>query len=115
MRTKVCIAIALLLLTYSCKWDHMDPIYNCSNVDATWTTGVAPIIASHCAIAGCHESGATMGDYTTYQGVKAKVDNGTFELRVFQLQVMPPASQPDLTEEEYAQLKCWFESGSPQN
>lgn len=93
----------------------MEPVYTCGTVDATWTSGVAPIIASHCAISGCHESGASMGDYTTYQGVKAKVDNGTFSLRVFQLQVMPPITQPDLTPEEYMQLKCWVENGAPQN
>ena len=63
----------------------------------------------------CHNTTTYIGDYSTYAGVKAKVDDGTFKLRVLDLKVMPPATRPPLTEEDLAKIKCWLADGAPNN
>jgi len=88
----------------------------CDNVNSSYSQRVAPIIAAKCAITGCHTGGALYaGDLDTYEQVKAKVDNGSFKLRVIDLKVMPPASSTPLTADEYKILKCWCEAGAPDN
>jgi hypothetical protein len=104
----------LVVATFSCTYDKGDlPL--CDTVNASYSQSIALIIQNKCATAGCHLGSAYIGDLSTYQGIKNKVDNGTFHLRVFELKVMPPITQPQLTAEEYQKLRCWYDAGAPNN
>ncbi len=75
---------------------------------------VKPIIDLHCAISGCHVDGTgANGDFTTYQGVKLKVDNGTFQQRVFQGDpTFMPYNGP-LNDSLLQILTDWINNGAP--
>ncbi|MBI3510169.1 MAG: hypothetical protein HY064_05860 [Bacteroidetes bacterium] len=99
----------------SCKYDKANPIPGCTAANSSWSHSVNSIVQSKCAVSGCHVNGAYTGDFTTWGGVKMRVDDGTFKSRVFDLHVMPPAASPQLTSEEYQSLKCWYDAGAPNN
>lgn len=83
----------------------------CDSTDFTFSGKVKFIIESNCATSvSCHGAGS-VNDYTTYAGLKAKVDNGTFELRVLRNLNMPPAAP--LPECERIILSKWLENGAP--
>src|SRR5262245_29991962 len=77
--------------------------------DVSFTADVKPIINTYCVT--CHYGGYQDGDFTTYEGLKAKVDNGAFSLRVIQQRTMPPTGNPAPTEADIAKLKCWLSAG----
>lgn len=106
--------LVLLLIITSCR-HREDEKTGCDLVFSSYTADISPIIATNCAIEGCHISGALMGDFTTYEGLKAKVDNGSFELRVLDMKIMPPATRPPLTEPQLQRLRCWVERGAKEN
>jgi len=103
---------ALAFLLASCaskKADVASPTVDCSTV--TYSATVVPIINANCI--SCHGAGSTDGDYTTYAGLKLKVDNGTFANRVFQIKDMPQNSA--LTVDDLKRLQCWVDAGAPNN
>ena len=79
----------------------------------SYSKDARPIIMANCAMSGCHTSGATFGDFTGYEGLKTKVDNGKFYKLVLETKVMPPNSS--LTPEQLKILKCWFDDGAKNN
>ncbi len=86
---------------------------SCDSTDFSFNTAVMPIITNNCATSiSCHGAGS-VNDYTTYAGIKAKVDNGTFELRVLRNLNMPPAAP--LPECERVILQKWLDDGAPDN
>ncbi|MES2592227.1 MAG: hypothetical protein V4608_10105 [Bacteroidota bacterium] len=91
---------------------------------APYQTTVKPIIQTYCYGQGaqsCHVTNSNQGasgDFTTYEGLKEKVDNGSFENRVFTLHDMPPAystSPTALAPEDFAKLKTWVNNGALNN
>ncbi|MCF8450031.1 MAG: hypothetical protein K9G49_09205 [Taibaiella sp.] len=76
---------------------------------------VSSIVAQKCSLSGCHNSGATFGDFTNYNALKARADNGRIRLNVFELKIMPPANADTLTAEEKETIKCWLDNDAPQN
>ncbi|MFI5217892.1 MAG: hypothetical protein ACHQNT_00275 [Bacteroidia bacterium] len=105
----------LFMLFVSCTYRKKEIVIEECPVKITYENSVKAIIDLHCAISGCHVSGFVIGDYTTYAGIKAKVDNGTFRFRIFETGSMPPAPQPPLSEEELTTLKCWLDQGANEN
>jgi len=106
-----------IVMVSSCKKDKGKiPITSqsfCDSLQVKYSVHIQPVIQSQCAISGCHTSGASMGDFTTYSGVKAKVDNGSFENRVLTLSNMPPVGPlPDSTKKK---IDCWLKAGAPNN
>ena len=99
--------IFLLSLTACTKKVGMLPC------DPSYKKNIKPIIDFNCAISGCHVSGAFMGDYTTYAGLKAKADNGKLKLLVVDNNTMPLNSS--LTSEQIGLIKCWIENGAKNN
>lgn len=91
----------------SCSNDKFetDP---CSQVSYLET--IHPIVESKCAISGCHVAGFQPGDFTKYEVLKQKAEDGKIQLMVFSLGIMPPLHK--LTEEEKSQLQCWIQSGA---
>lgn len=74
-------------------------------------TDVMPIIASNCAITGCH-NGSRSPNLSTSDAIigsasriKARTSAGT----------MPPAGRPDLTQNQMQLIACWVDDGAPNN
>jgi uncharacterized membrane protein len=81
----------------------------------TYTSQVKPIIAAKCSLPDCHGAGSLLGDFTNYESLKVRVDNGRLRLNVFELKIMPPASVDTLTSDEKEVLKCWIDNGAKQD
>jgi hypothetical protein len=94
----------------SCLFEKSDApsIDPCSSI--TYSKNVVPIINTHCAINACHVAGFAQGDFTSYDILFSKVENGSFQLRVFELRIMPP--NDSLNDEELATLQCWINNGA---
>lgn len=86
----------------------------CDTTDYTFNTRISPIIATSCATStGCHASGSTYGQFTSYANIKPYIDNGAIYNRAVVQQTMPPAGPlPDC---DLAALKKWIEDGAPNN
>lgn len=85
----------------------------CDSLNVTYSAVIKPIINTKCAIAGCHVSTFASANYTSYAGVKEKVDNGSFNNRVFVKGDMPLSGS--LSDDERKKIKCWLEAGAPDN
>ena len=100
-----------------CYYDVEEELYPaamCDTAAVTWATTVQPLVATNCATPGCHVPGGTgPGDFTSYNGVKNTVDNGTFATRVLDLQDMPPSTP--LSNCELQQIDLWIKDGAPNN
>lgn len=122
MKVTLCIVSALLLggLIACTKDIGINPdlqpksLTECDSV--TFSDSIQPIILANCATSGCHDIGSLNGDFTTYAGVKVKVDNGSFQTRVIDgggPTPMPPTGL--LPGPEINKLKCWLAAGAPNN
>lgn len=97
-------------------------------VCATYEADIKPIIDASCAYSGCH-SGADAGmfvtdiskDYTSYEGILATLEGGSFAIRTLDSLNMPPpgwtpVDKPQtLTQAELDIITCWVEAGYPKN
>ena len=91
---------------------------DCTGSDPSYMNDILPIVNATCALAGCHEAGFVNGDFTTYDGLKSKVDNGSLLQRAVEDKEMPPANSngpTELTEEQIKLFNCWIEDGAPNN
>ena len=120
-KTWVLILLPVLFLA-SCYYDKEDKLYdsyyaakNCDTTTVTYTLTIVPILTARCATSGCHTAGgAGNGNFDTYAGVKAKVDNGSLVNRTLVLMNMP-SSGTALTTCQMAQIKKWVQLGAPNN
>ncbi|MBL7695498.1 MAG: hypothetical protein JNK91_11665 [Ferruginibacter sp.] len=110
---------ACIVLLGSCYYDKEELLYpgsvtavDCSTVTAKFAADVQPIIAAKCATSGCHDNSASGGVILqTHSQISAKKD------RVYARAVLEktmPASGA-LPPAEIAKLKCWIDSGAPNN
>ena len=117
---KILALAPILLFTFisSCTKDKAEDTDPCAYDAAQlkYTGIIRPIIESRCASDGaCHGTPQEQdagGEYATYDQVKAKIDNGSFQNRVFDLKDMPQGSA--LSECELKQLKDWVNAGAPE-
>ncbi|TND09382.1 MAG: hypothetical protein FD123_1344 [Bacteroidetes bacterium] len=99
----------------SCTYDRIEvppvkPVsINCDSV--SYQRDVAPIISARCG--SCHTASYISGDFTTYEPLKAVVDNGRFRQLVLVDKTMPTVEH--LSQEELDVLTCWVNKGAPQN
>lgn len=103
------LAFAVLGIT-ACK-DKFERI-PCNGTDPTWNGEVQDIIATYCWAAGCHGTGATNGDFTSYDGIKARLNDNSFEVQIFETRAMP--QNESLPDSILATLQCWLENGFPE-
>ncbi|MDO9000816.1 MAG: hypothetical protein Q7W45_13695 [Bacteroidota bacterium] len=85
--------------------------FTCDSIK--YASHIQPIITKNCAISGCHISGFSSGDFTSYAGLNTKVVPGKFKLRVFDSpnNPMPPSGQ--LPQAQLDSIKCWLDRGAP--
>ena len=112
--------IIILIVTFSlqsCYNDNEEDIYGpvlCDTSEVTFSADVNPIINSSCATTNCHASGGSgPGDFTQFDELKAKVDDGSFVNRVIEQQTMPPGTP--LTDCELQTLQAWLDAGATNN
>src|SRR6185503_20919981 len=79
-----------LVLAVSCKRSNLNNI-DCSKISSGYSENIKPIIEGNCLSSGCHNAGSVNGDFTTYEGLKAKADNGTIDSKVIKNKTMPPS------------------------
>jgi len=102
---------AIIVLQNSCTKEQGKT--KCDSLNTKFTAVIMPIIQANCATPNCHVSGFSFGDFTTYDGVKAKVDNGSFNNRVIIQKNMPP-SVP-LPDSLLQKIDCWVQKGARSN
>ena len=91
---------------------------------ATFQATVKPLLVTYCYGQGtqtCHVSPSNQGsngNFTTYAGIKAKVDNGSLQTRVINLKTMPPpysAGPSVIAPDDLEKIKSWVNSGALDN
>ena len=111
----------LFLLFLGCKKDKTQPENKpttCDSLSVGFQLDIMSIMTSNCSFSGCHSSGSGVGDFTSYSGVKAKVDNGQFQERALYLKDMPPTysnGPKSLNNEDLQKLQCWIDDGAQNN
>ena len=104
------VILALLVLTGTgCTYEQMDI---CSR-PVSFASQIAPLVNTHCAISGCHVSGSPTGNFSMYDELKVRAENGKLRLFISELRTMPPDGS--ITEEQRELINCWIEQGAEQN
>ena len=122
-KIKIIIIISFLLATIvfagSCYYDKSELLYpgsnqpaDCATVPAKFGADVLPLITSKCNIATCHDATASGGfvlqNYPQVSGAKDRINT-----RVAVTRDMPPTGA--LLPAEINIIKCWIQSGAPNN
>lgn len=117
MKTQPFFLILLLSLLSGCYYDVEEELYpldpSCPTGVITYTAHVQQIVATNCALSGCHVAGTGLPNLTTYAGVKQIADNGLMRQKVIIDKTMPPAGP--LAACELRQLRTWLDAGAPEN
>lgn len=87
---------------------------DCDTTQYSFSGTIKPIIDQNCATTtACHAGGSPYGDFTTYAGVKSRVDNQQIQKRAIVQKDMPPAAPlPDC---ELLLIKNWIDAGALNN
>ncbi|MBK8702317.1 MAG: hypothetical protein IPN33_01015 [Saprospiraceae bacterium] len=89
----------------------------CNTDNVTYNLSVKPILQNYCN--GCHSGGSPSGNisYSTYNGVKTTVDNGTLVGSIDHAQgyVAMPQNTSKLSACNIAIIKKWVSDGAPNN
>lgn len=100
-----------------CYYDKEELLYpgsvvNCNTINAHFTD-VKPIIQAKCATTGCHNAASAAGNTVleTYDQISSKA--ARINQRALIDRTMPPS--PPLTTTDIGILKCWINSGAPNN
>jgi len=114
---KLSYLIFLVLILQSCYNDNEEDIYGevtCDISVVTYAEKIQPIINSSCATTGCHVSGGSgPGNFTNFNGLQNKINNGSFENRVLVQKDMPPNSS--LSDCELQTIQAWLDAGAQNN
>lgn len=115
----VFLAAVLISAATGCYYDKEELLYSgkatisCSSISAKFSTDANPIIQSKCSTSGCHDAagaagGAVLVTYDQIAALSARINQRCVVDKTM------PASGP-LSPAEIAVLKCWIDSGSPNN
>lgn len=89
----------------------------CDTTTVSFSSSIKPIITAKCQ--GCHSSSAAQGgiDYSTYNGVKAKIDDGRLWGAINHMTGYSPMPKngTKLTACEIAKFRIWINAGAPNN
>jgi uncharacterized membrane protein len=117
-RMYILLLTVVLGATVACKSDNEQDLYGANNIDcgtinASFSNNVASIIQTKCAISGCHNAAGASGGRVleNYTQIKAAADR--IRQRAVVEKTMPKTGS--LTAYEIALLKCWIDSGAPNN
>lgn len=114
------IAFIFIAIIQGCYFDKEELLYpgstqavDCTTVPATYSADVSPIIIAKCAEATCHDAATASGGFIfeNYNQVHDALDR--VQARAIIERTMPPTAP--LSPSEINILKCWIESGAPNN
>ena len=121
--SKICMSVffATLMVTSNtgCYYDKEELLYSgkgtlsCGSISARFSTDVNVIIKNKCATSGCHDAAGSAGGsvLVTYAQISAAA--ARIKQRAVVDKTMP--SGGPLSVAEVSVLKCWIESGAPNN
>ena len=129
MKITCSLLLAFVILSVcSCTYDKGDmaqPIVLSDTTTVKYSADIKPILVTYCYGSNgqtCHVTPSNQGsngDYTTYEGLKAKVDNGSLQNRVFSaFSDMPPSYSTGpqrLSAIDLAKFKRWVSKGALNN
>jgi hypothetical protein len=116
-----------LLTCWSCSFHNVDDDlrFDCATSPVSFADTIFPIFVKYCsnnANGDCHWTGASIPkpDYTTYAGIKAKVDDGRIQARLFDgvPTFMPPSQTlgpPAVSDCDKTLIQRWMDDGAPNN
>lgn len=112
-------AVIFSILATGCYYDKEELLYpgstqaiDCNTVSAKFSADVLPLITSKCAISNCHNASASGGMiFQTYSQISSAKDR--ISVRAVVEKTMPQTGP--LSSAEVAILKCWIDSGAPNN
>jgi hypothetical protein len=110
----ILMACTASVLLSSCYYDVEDELYpgtSCDLSNVTYSGAVAPLMATDCAVPGCHVSGGTSPDLSTYAGVSA--NSTAVKQRAVTDKNMPPSGP--LSSCDQQKLQAWIDAGAPNN
>ncbi len=112
----ICIAAAI----NGCTYDKEELLFpgnqqqgECGTTEAKFNSNVLPIITTQCAIAGCHDAATVSGGHAFLGYTQVYEARDRIYTRVVVEKSMP-ATGP-LPTAEINIIKCWLESGAPNN
>lgn len=113
----LCLGIAYM---QGCYYDKEELLYpgstqavDCSTIAAKYSDNVSPLIISKCATATCHDPATASGGLVLQNYAQVKDVLNRIQSRVIVEKTMPPTGP--LSPAEINILKCWIESGAPNN
>lgn len=117
----------LILIFAACTSDELPPSEGCIDTSITYTNGIKDVIDQTCAYSGCHNGvGNAPGDYSTYEGLRRYLDDGSFTERVIDQRenpsrgmppdnsVYPESLQDDLSDVQLQLVTCWIQNNFPE-
>ena len=116
------------LINQGCNADMLEPLEGCESLAQSYEGQVKDIIDQTCAYSGCHDGagGIAPGNYRSYEGLRAILQNGTFVERTIDQRenpslgmppdqtVYPESNQDDLSELQLEIITCWIQNGFPE-
>lgn len=119
IKTGIPVVFLLIALVAGCTYNKEELLYpgstgtvDCTTVSSSFKDDVKTIIDIKCATAGCHDATASGGfifqNYTQINSAKDRIKAQAVVLKTM------PQSGP-LPTSEINILKCWIESGAPNN
>ncbi len=82
----------------------------------SYSSTIAPLVMLQCE--PCHSGSVPAGglDFSSYEALKSKADDGRLQATVVDNKTMPqPGSGYDLTEGERLKFACWISQGASNN
>ncbi len=117
----ILLLVLVMAIVNGCYYDKEADLYPntgnglCDTTGTTYSGSVAAIISGNCL--SCHRPGgaaSTNGDYSTFAGIKANIDNGKIQDRITNAtKPMPPTGL--LPSCDIRKIQAWIASGYPQN
>lgn len=75
--------IILISAFSSCTYESVEPTkVEVKDTIISYAKTIAPLLTTQCNASGCHENASSDGDFTIYDGVREKADNGSLYKRV---------------------------------
>jgi uncharacterized membrane protein len=103
----------------SCYYDKEELLYSgkgaisCGTISAKFSTDVNPLIQSKCATSGCHDAAGASGGSVLVTYTQIAAQTARINQRCVVDKTMPTSGP--LSPSEIAIVKCWIDSGAPNN
>src|SRR5690606_9657481 len=99
-------------LLVSCTTEKFDVFkqsnqYSCDTTLVSYQVDIVPLLQSKCIY--CHNETFETANFKTYEGIKAKAENGKLYQQVVDLKKMP--QNDTLSKQQIQLIDCWISQG----